>query len=156
MKFVSALSRPDHQALTRLHQQGATHRQRQRAHAVLLSAKGCSLAQIAHLLDTTPATVSRWLGRWRSQGLPGLCDAAKTGRPRALDDGLVNDLLDILASPSPNLKAALQADLQKRGAASAGTPSSAPSNAAATPSAEPATARQSVRRPRRWRATKGL
>ncbi len=155
MKSLSDLSVPDHQALTRLHQQGATHRQRERAHAILLSAKGLSCTQIAHLLDTTAPTVSGWLARWNTRGAAGLADAPKRGRPRKLDEALVDDLMDILAHPSPNLKAALQADLQKKGTASAGPPSPAPSNGGDVPSAAPAMCRPKFLTPKQRRATTG-
>jgi transposase len=115
MKFVSALTSTDREALTRLHSEGPTHRQRQRAQAVLLSAKGYTLEQIADVLDTTRIAVSDWLDRRQKQGLAGLADAPKSGRRRKIDASLGAILRDLLIeNPSPNMKALLQAEIKKR------------------------------------------
>ncbi len=52
MKLVSDLTDADKEILTRLHADGPSHRQGQRAKAILLSAKGYTLEQIADVLDT--------------------------------------------------------------------------------------------------------
>jgi len=122
MKLVSALTETDKEALTRLHCDGPTHRQRQRAKAVLLSAKGYTLDQIADVLDTSRFAVSGWLNRWQKQGLDGLADAPKSGRRRKIDAALEADLLDLLQHPTPDLKAVVQAHLKKKTARSVGTP----------------------------------
>jgi transposase len=114
MKRVSALTETDKEALTRLHSDGPTHRQRQRAKAVLLSAKGYTLEQIADVLDTSRVAVSGWLDRWQTQGLAGLADAPKSGRRRKIDAALEAELLDLLQNPTPDLKALVQAHLKKR------------------------------------------
>jgi hypothetical protein len=63
--------------------------------------------------------------------------------------------MDMLAHPSPNLKAALQADLQKKGTASPGTPSNAPSEDAPAPSAAQSACRPRFLTKRQRRATSG-
>ena len=122
MKRVSLLTEADKQALTRLHAEAPTHRKRQRAKAVLLSAKGYTLEQIADVLDTSRPAVSGWLDRWRARGLGGLADAPKPGRRRKIDAALEADLLDLLRHPTPDLKAVVQAHLKKKARRSAGTP----------------------------------
>lgn len=77
MKLVSALTETDKESLTRLHLYSPASRQRQRAKAVLLSAKGYTLDQIADVLDTSRFAVSGWLNRWQKQRLDGLADAPK-------------------------------------------------------------------------------
>ena len=57
-------------------------RQATRAVMVLLSAHGLPPAQIAALLDCHPATVRRWIGRFNAEGLAGLADRPRCGRPR--------------------------------------------------------------------------
>jgi len=84
MKRVSILTEIDKEALTRLYSDGPTHRQRQRAKAILLSAKGYTLEQIADVLDTSRTAVSGWLDRWQKRGLDGLADAPKPGRRRKI------------------------------------------------------------------------
>ena len=63
MKYVSALTETDKNNLTRLHTSGCTHRQRQRAQAVLLLSKGYTLEQIADVLDASRIAVSDWIDR---------------------------------------------------------------------------------------------
>ena len=85
MKFVSPLTDDQQVALTHLYQTGNCHRQRQRAHAVLLSAQGYSIVQLAELFVVDRDTVSRWLDAWQQTGLDGLADAPKSGRAFDLD-----------------------------------------------------------------------
>src|ERR671923_86227 len=56
-------------------------RQASRAVMVLLSLHGLAPAQIAELLDCHPATVRRWISRFNSEGLAGLADRPRSGRP---------------------------------------------------------------------------
>ena len=115
MKFVPALSEAEVAALERLYRDGsASHRARQRAHAVLLSSRGYTLDQLADLLLADRDTVSGWLDAWQARGLEGLSDAPKTGRPRKINQQLEDVLLDILQNPSPNLKAVVMDELKKK------------------------------------------
>ena len=122
MKFVSPLTPADKEALTHLRSDGPAHRQRQRAQAVLLSAKGYTLEQIAAVLDAGPNTVSGWLDLWPAHGLDGLCDARKSGRRRKIDVSLEAELIDLLQNPTPDLKAVVQAHLKKKQSRSLGIP----------------------------------
>ena len=115
MKFVSTLSETDQSDLTAVYRSGPSHRQRQRAQAVLLSAQGYTLDQLSQIVQSDPATISRWLDQWREEGLSGLSDAPKSGRPRKIDAVVEAHLRDIIQNPTPNLKAALEDALEKRG-----------------------------------------
>ena len=57
-------------------------RQASRAVMVLLSLQGLSAAQIAVLLECHTATVRRWISRFNSEGMAGLADRPRSGRPR--------------------------------------------------------------------------
>ena len=115
MKFIPALTEADQVALETLHHKAKTHRQRQRAHAVLLSAKGFTLEQLADIFSVDRDTVCGWLNLWQERRLDGLADAPKPGRFRKIDGSLEAVLRDILIeNPSPNMKALLQAELKKR------------------------------------------
>ncbi|MET9694139.1 helix-turn-helix domain-containing protein [Streptomyces sp. NPDC006514] len=59
------------------------HQLRQRAHIVLLAARGRSNAAIAAEMGVHPDTVRRWRGRFADQRLPGLADRKRSGRPRS-------------------------------------------------------------------------
>jgi len=88
--------------------------QRQRAHAVLLSADGYPLKQLVGLLHADRDTISGWLEAWQQKGLDGLADAPKPGRPRMMDADLEAELLELLTHPTPALKALVQAHLKKK------------------------------------------
>jgi transposase len=55
----------------------------ERMHAVLLSARGYEVGQIATMLEYDEATVRRWLERFEAEGLEGLQDRPRSGRPRS-------------------------------------------------------------------------
>jgi len=114
MKFVSTLTQQQRTALEPLHLNAATARQRQRAHAVLLSADGYPIEQLAGILRADRDTISGWLTAWQKKGLDGLADASKSGRPRKIDADLEAKLLDLMQNPTPALKAVVQAHLKKR------------------------------------------
>ncbi len=122
MKFVSSLSDAQRASLEQVYRHGSAHRLRQRAQAILLSAKGSTLEQLAGMYEVHPETVSGWLNNWQERGLDGLADAPKPGRRRKIDAELEADLLDLLQNPTPDLKAVVQAHLKKKTNRSAGTP----------------------------------
>lgn len=69
----------------------------QRARIVLGCAQGISNTTVAAQLNVTPATVGKWRRRYLEQGLSGLHDELRPGRPRSIDDeriaGLINKTL---------------------------------------------------------------
>ena len=105
-----------------MHLHGPNARQRQRAQAVLLSASGYTLEQLAESCEAGRDTVSGWLDAWQERGLEGLADAPKPGRRRKIDAALEAELLDLLENPTPDLKAVVQAHLKKKASGSPGTP----------------------------------
>jgi transposase len=60
------------------------HRHRRRAQAVLGHHRGQSLNQLAVFFAVRYATVHGWLKAWREQGLAGLCEGVRAGRPPKL------------------------------------------------------------------------
>src|SRR5215813_13804886 len=76
-------------------------RQAARAVMVLLSLQGLSAAQIAVLLDCHPATVRRWIGRFNREGMAGLADRPRCGRPRLGGRRLTRRIAALLARPGP-------------------------------------------------------
>ena len=115
MKHIPSLSESDRTALEQAHLNGKTARQRQRAHAVLLSASGYKLDQLADILRADRDTISGWLDAWQERGRDGLADAPKPGRRRKIDGSLEAVLRDILIeNPSPNMKALLRDEIKKR------------------------------------------
>jgi transposase len=68
--------------LDQLYRTTKAPRLRTRAQMVLLSAEqGLKVPQIAVIVRESEATVLRWLKRYRAEGLEGLQDAPRPGRP---------------------------------------------------------------------------
>ena len=55
-----------------------------RLHAVLLVAQGMKCPEVARLLGDSPRAVEYWINRFESEGLSGLVDGERTGRPGRL------------------------------------------------------------------------
>ena len=56
-----------------------------RLHAILMVAQGMSCRQVAQLLGDSSRTVAYWVKRFEADGLSGLADADRPGRPSKLD-----------------------------------------------------------------------
>ncbi len=83
-KFITNLSPAEIAELIENHQTNRNFRVRNRSHAVLLSAQGYSIDQIAQICRVDRDTVSLWLNQWNQSKLAGLADEARSGRPRTL------------------------------------------------------------------------
>src|SRR5512138_4041051 len=57
-----------------------------RLHGVLLVAQGMSCHQVAELLGDAPRTVAYWVNRFERDGLTGLTEEERPGRPRRLNE----------------------------------------------------------------------
>lgn len=111
MRHVDELSAEQQAELERLWKEGATHRERVRAHAVLLSARGVRIEELAEFFGAERDAVGRWLSRWEKGGVAALADRPRSGRPRALDKAASEELV-AAAQASP---ANPRAELAKRG-----------------------------------------
>ena len=57
-----------------------------RLHGVLLVAQGMSCRQVSELLGDAPRTVAYWVHRFERDGLGGLTEEERPGRPRRLSE----------------------------------------------------------------------
>jgi transposase len=57
-----------------------------RLHGLLLVAQGMSCRQVSELLGDAPRTVAYWVRRFERDGLAGLTEEERTGRPRRLNE----------------------------------------------------------------------
>ena len=73
----------------------------QRARIVLLAAEGVGTGEIAARVGTSKQTVISWKHRYREEGVGGLADRPKSGRPRTTDDVAI--VLRTLEPPPPRL-----------------------------------------------------
>ena len=76
-------------------------RQAARAVMVLLSLHGLPAAQIAALLDCHPVTVRRWISRLNAEGMAGLADRPRCGRPPLGGRRLARRIAVLLGRPGP-------------------------------------------------------
>lgn len=72
-----------------------------RLHGVLLVAQGMTCPQVARLLGDAPRSVENWVHRFERQGLAGLTEGERSGRPSRLDEKQVKEINRVLrAKPS--------------------------------------------------------
>lgn len=81
---VRALSEAERAELKRMARR-EVGRVSERARMVLLSARGYSVPSIAGVFECSAATVRQWLARFESEGVAGLRDRPRSGRPRKAD-----------------------------------------------------------------------
>lgn len=67
-----------------------------RLHAVLLVAHGMSCPQVGRLLGDAPRTVEYWVHRFEEEGLSGLVDLERPGRPSRLNDEQYREIGEVL------------------------------------------------------------
>ena len=106
-RFVSPLSAEERRRLEGLHRAGRSHRVRQRAHAVLLSAQGYTLDQAADILRVDRDAVPRTLDRWEEGGVVTLEEGARPGCPPKVDAALEAEVLASAAEQPASLRRAL-------------------------------------------------
>jgi transposase len=71
----------------------------QPARIVLLAADGVSNTEIAELVGVSRPTVISWRARYSTSGVGGLCDEARSGRPRTIDHEAI---IAATLTPPPN------------------------------------------------------
>lgn len=111
-RFISPLTETDQQALAHVHQYGQKRTSRRRAHAILLSDQGYTIAQIGDILVIGRNTLTIWFKKWEASGLEDLADKPRSGRTPILDDS-DRERLQTLVEEHPHQLRTLQARLQE-------------------------------------------
>lgn len=75
------LSSSEELLLKKIKKTSNSERERDRAHALLLSSKGQSIEELSSIFEVRRATITEWLNRWNTSGIQGLSDSSKSGRP---------------------------------------------------------------------------
>lgn len=83
------------------HSRSLPHGIVQRAQIVLACAEGEANSSIAKRLRVTNATVGKWRKRYLEQGLEGLHDELRPGRPRTHDDERVAEVINAALQTDP-------------------------------------------------------
>jgi transposase len=72
-----------------------------RLHGVLLVAQGLSCPEVARLLGDAPRSVEYWVHRYEREGLGGLTEGERSGRPGRLSKKQIGEINRVLrATPS--------------------------------------------------------
>lgn len=70
-----------------------------RLHALLLVAQGLSAGQVARLLGDAPRSVQFWVRSFERDGLAGLQEGERSGRPTRLSDKQIEEIGHALRQP---------------------------------------------------------
>jgi transposase len=69
-----------------------------RLHAIILNSEGRTSGEISSILKSPRSCVKEWVRRYRSFGVEGILEGARSGRPKDLTQRQLNDLYDIVES----------------------------------------------------------
>lgn len=81
LKFVRLLSEAEQQELQETYQNHSSFKVRQRAQAILLSHQGYTINQLQAIFQINRDYISLWIDRYNRQGIQGLEDLPRSGRP---------------------------------------------------------------------------
>jgi transposase len=115
MRFVPALSESDKKQLTALFKYHDSHSVRRRSHAILLSADGFTIDEIARIYQIHRDTVGTTFDRWKRDGIAGLFDDPRSGRPPKLSNEEADEAVKLLKEEPRSIKKALAATREKTG-----------------------------------------
>jgi transposase len=115
MRFIPALSESDKKQLTALFKYHDSHSVRRRSHAILLSADGYTIDEIARIYHIHRDTVGTTFDRWKREGITGLFDDPRSGRPPKLSPEEADEALKLLKEEPRSIKKALAATREKTG-----------------------------------------
>src|SRR5512132_1150843 len=101
---IRELTADEHTAIQQLaHSRTASARLVERARMLWHAAQGERVPAIAHRLHLDARTVRLWLTRFQEDGLAGLQDRARSGRPITYSPETVGEVLATAATPPQQL-----------------------------------------------------
>ncbi len=93
--ILEALPAEALQELDALYHSTKLARMRTRAQMILLNVEqGLKATQIAQLVRESERTVQRWISRYQAEGVPGLYDAPRSGKPGKVTQAYTDKLLE--------------------------------------------------------------
>ena len=116
-RFIASLTNVQRAELNEVMKSHPNARTRMRAHAILLSARGYAVDRIADIYEVDRDSVSTWLDRWERQGVAGLEEQPRHGRPPALSASEARRAVEIVRREPRNVRQGLdqiEAQLGKR------------------------------------------
>jgi len=115
MRYIGTLSEKAKKDLTSLFKHHNSHSVRRRAHTVLLSAARFTIGEIAQIYEVHRDTVIATFSRWEKDGIQGLYDAPKSGRPPTLSDDEADKAIALLKEDPRSVKKALASTKETTG-----------------------------------------
>ena len=110
IKFAQSITEEVRITLQEMYKHHPMFRCRQRAQAILLSVRGYSMDELVLILEVRRDAVSGWINRWDTEGLLGLYDRSRTGRPLIYTQEEFN-LLKTLVDEEPRQLKTVQTQL---------------------------------------------
>lgn len=107
-RFVKELTAEDQEVLRYLRDEGETRRIRQRAHAVLLSHSGKTVNELAETFEVNRDTVRDWFDSWEREGVQGLADKPRAGKPPILTATEQAQVVELLKANPRSTRQVLQ------------------------------------------------
>jgi transposase len=98
---INSRRRPSSKRLVRLSKEAerdGAYRVARRLQAVMLNSEGQTSGELARILKAPRSKVSAWLQRYQTDGVDGLLEGYRSGRPSALTEMQQQQLEDILDS----------------------------------------------------------
>lgn len=99
--------------LERIYHQSTHHQVRQRAHCILLSFQGFTMAQLTAIFNVTRKTIHNWFIGWEQAKLAGLYNEPGRGRKRLFNSEQIAQIREWVKQDPKNLKKVL-AQIQKQ------------------------------------------
>lgn len=115
MRFVPELSESGRKQLTALFKYHDSHSVRRRSHSILLSADGFTIDEIARIYQIHRDTVGTTFDKWKRDGIAGLFDDPRSGRPSKLSEDEADEAIKLLKEEPRSIKKALAATREKTG-----------------------------------------
>ena len=107
MIIVDFLTDEEILTLEQMHENHPCHAPRIRAHAILLSYAKFKLSMISRVYGVCRQTVSTWIQAWETEGICGLLDNPRSGRPRILSEEAESDAVTRIRQSPRSLKKVL-------------------------------------------------
>lgn len=107
MIYIKKLLAEEKQTLEELYKYHPSHAPRKRAHAILLNDAGFTLKDLSAIFNICRQTASTWLHSWEEQGICGLFDNPRSGRPNKLSAENERKAIELVIESPRSLKTVL-------------------------------------------------
>lgn len=84
MRYITGLTEEAKKELEEGFKHGLSHRFRIRCQSILLSASGHQINELAPMYQVDRDSVCKWFDSWEREGIAGLADKPRSGRPAKL------------------------------------------------------------------------